>query len=110
MPEMNKWQERENAIVNSIMSGQNSCGTLAVLATQGGKALEDFLRMMVRATLQVCNQEENRLLTENHTLRADNETKRFGLESVVANIAIDNPAVLDALRKALPGHPHLKGN
>lgn len=104
---MNKWQEREDAIARSIMSGQNACGTLAALVAEGGKALEDFIRNMVRPTLLVCNQEENRLIEENHALRADNEAKRFALESVVANTVLDNPSVLDAVRKGLPGHPSL---
>lgn len=105
----NKWQEREDAIVRSIMSGNNSCGTLAALVANGGQALEDFLRMMVRPTLKVCNEEENQLIREGHALRADNEAKRFALETVVANMAIDNPTVRDAVAKGIPGHPGLKG-
>lgn len=105
---MDKWREREDAMVNGILSGQNACGTLKCLVERGGKPLEDFLRLMMGPALRVCREEESLLREEVRRLHADNDAKRFALESVVANLPLDNPAVARAVAGALPGHPHLK--
>lgn len=106
----NIWHARETAIVHSIMSGHNSCGTLEALARQGGDALERFLRQCVRATLAVVAAESQQLTREKHALSADNEKKRFALESVVSNLDVSGrPELLAALRAALPAHPLLEG-
>ena len=101
----NRWQEREDAIVRSILSGNNACGTLDKALQTG--ALEDFLRGMIRPTLHVCAAEYGEMVKERNELSADNEAKRFALEFVVSNlggaVTISEPAVLNAIRKALPG-------
>ena len=103
---MNRWKEREDAIVNSIMSGHNACGTLKQ-ALGNVQQLDKFLRGMVQPTLQVCAAEYGEMVKERNELSADNEAKRFALEFVVSNlggaVTISEPTVLNAIRKALPG-------
>jgi len=105
MNKISPWMERENAIVNGIMSGQNACGTLQKATADG--TLEEFLRLMVRPTLMVCAEEAAQ---KDHDVRAastDAENKRFALEFVVQNLGgsvqIDNPAIVEAIKRALPG-------
>lgn len=104
---MSIWMERENAIINSIMSGNNACNALQKLVAQAlagdAKPLDDFLRCKVRGTLKVCADEAAQKDRDLRAALADAENKRFALESVVSNMRIDNPLVLDAVRKALPG-------
>ncbi len=99
--------ERVGAVVRSIASGNNACGTL--FERQSGSLNTAFIAEAVRPTLAVYEDEIEQLRRENAALRVEIETKRQALESAVANIrnlaAI--PGVGDAFRAALPGHPHL---
>ncbi len=99
--------ERTAAIVRSIASGNNACGTL--FERQSGSLNTAFIAEAVRPTLAVYEDEAEQLRRENAALRRDVESKRQALESAVANIhdIASIPGVGDAFRAALPGHPHL---
>jgi hypothetical protein len=77
------WLERENAAVNSIMSGNNACGTLATAGASG--RLETFLRMMLRPTLSVCADEAEALARQRDAALAQAEARRRILAEVAAN-------------------------
>jgi hypothetical protein len=79
----NRWEEREDAIVRSILSGNNACGTLA--KAQAGGTLEDFLRGMIRPTLQVCAGEQADLRQQRDEALAQSEGRRQVLAEVAAN-------------------------
>jgi hypothetical protein len=80
---MNRWQEREDAAVRSIMSGNNACGTLKKALESG--QLEDYLRRMLRPTLQVCAGEQEELREQRDAALAQSEARRQVLADVAAN-------------------------
>ena len=80
---MNRWREREEAIVRSIMSGNNACGTLE--KAMRTEQLEMFLRRMVQPTLQVCAQEQDDLRQQRDAALAQSEERRQVLADVAAN-------------------------
>lgn len=100
---MSKWMERENAIVNSIMSGDNACGTLQKAVTAGGETLANYLRATIQPTLQVCAEEEAQKDRDLSALSRDNEAKRFALESVASNVPNLPVPVVTLMEQALPG-------
>lgn len=100
---MSKLDERIIAIVNSILSGDNECGTIQK-ALEGG-TLGDFIQSMVRPTLQIYEDEYEELRRENDRLSRENQNKRFALECALANEDIQNPVTQQAVKAALPGHP-----
>ncbi|MCD8138324.1 MAG: hypothetical protein LUE17_00835 [Planctomycetaceae bacterium] len=104
----NRWKEREQAIMNGIMSlVVNECDALECLKKEGGDALYEGIACKVRPTLQVCASEAAQVQAELDAARRDVEAKRFALENVVANMDVPEGPVKDALRAALPGHPFL---
>jgi hypothetical protein len=80
---VNIWQDREDAIVRSIMSGNNACGTLQEASVIG--KLEEFLRLMIRPTLQVCAGEQADLRKQRDDALAVSEARRRVLAEVAAN-------------------------
>jgi hypothetical protein len=80
------WQDREDAVVRSIMSGNNACGTLRK-ALETGK-LEEFLRRMVRPTLQVCAGEQADLRQQRDAALQQSEARRQVLADVAANAGL----------------------
>jgi hypothetical protein len=79
----NIWRDREDAVVRSIMSGNNACGTLATASAKG--ELEEFLRLMVRPTLTVCAGEQIELRRQRDAALAQSEARRRILADVAAN-------------------------
>ncbi len=103
----NLWKDREDAIVRSIMSGNNSCGTIQKAMADG--KFEEFLREMVFPTLRVCSEEAAFLAKQRDEANSHAQALRFACESVVANMPVDQfPTVKNALKTALPGHPNLQ--
>ena len=77
------WRDREDAAVRGIMSGNNACGTLNKALQTG--TLEDFLRRMIRPTLQVCAQEQDDLRQQRDAALTQSESRRQVLADVAAN-------------------------
>ncbi len=100
--------DRIGAITNSIASGNNACGSL--ISKQTGQLNHAFIEESVRPTLEQYEGELAELRKERDALLREVEVKRFALEAVVANIPAltGNASVVDAFRRAIPGHPHLK--
>ncbi len=98
--------DRIGAITRSIASGNNACGSLM---GKDGRVNIPFIEASVRPTLEVYECELAELRKERDALLRDIEAKRFALEAAVANIPAltGNASVVDAFRRALPGHPHL---
>jgi hypothetical protein len=90
---VNIWQEREDAVVRNVMSGNNACGTLRK-ALESGK-LEDFLRTAVRPALLICAGEQAELRKQRDDALAASEARRQILAEVAANVCI--PARLGEL-------------
>lgn len=117
---MNTLQDRLESAVRSIMSGNNHCGTLANAAMQGDA---DYFRKMIAPSFGVYEREAEELRQQRNAALRDSESMRFALESIVQNMGvckdgvcpdpnqygavINNLTILDAIRKALPGHPNL---
>jgi hypothetical protein len=80
---INIWQDREDAIVRSILSGNNACGTLAKAIADG--TLEGFLRGMIRPTLTICADEAWDLRQQRDKALTQSETRRQVLADVAAN-------------------------
>ena len=96
--------ERLEMAVRNIMSGNNACGTLAKAVANGNA---DYFRQMLRPVIDVFEQEAAELRRQRTEALHDAETKRFALEFIASNlggsVAISEPAIVDAIRKALPG-------
>jgi hypothetical protein len=96
--------ERTATIVRNIVSGNNACGTLI---DAQGRLNTAFVAEAVRPAVQVCIEEANMLRRDNDALRRDIEAKRFALEFIAANldgsVKIADPAITDAIKRALPG-------
>lgn len=104
----NRWKEREQAIMNGIMSlVVNECDALECLKKEGSEALYEAIACKIRPTLTVCASEAGQVQAELDAARQEVEAKRFALESVVANMEIPEGPIREALRNALPGHPFL---
>jgi hypothetical protein len=91
---MDTIQEREDAIVRSIKSGDNVCGTLRTALDRG--RLEPFLRAMVRPTLQVYEDEEQQLRADRDANSRQAEAYRQALEYVASNARAASQAHLEA--------------
>lgn len=106
-----RWMEREQAIMNGLMSLiVNECDALECLKKQGDQALYDGIACKVRPTLQVCADEMAQKDRDLDDLRKQVSALRNAVETVIANQHVapqDNDIVLQALRAAAPGHPHL---
>ncbi len=74
--------ERIGTITRSIASGSNACGTLM---SRDGRINTAFIEASVRPTLGVYEGELAVLRKERDALLRDVETKRFALETAVAN-------------------------
>jgi len=98
-------EERVEAIVRSIMSGNNACGSLLDAAAKGDA---EYFRLCIRATLSVYDDELKQAKADRDAALKDAELKRYALGTVVSNCDISNPLVKEALRNALPNHPLLK--
>ncbi len=86
---MSIWMDRENAIVNSVMSGLNSCGTLQKMVAEAAagnpQPLENHIRCGVRATLAVCADEATQLRIDRDKISQQEEAKRQALEYISSN-------------------------
>jgi hypothetical protein len=102
-------QERLETSVRNIMSGDNNCGTLANAALNGDG---DYFRRMIAPVIDVYEREAAELRQLRDAASRDAEDKRFALEFIAQNLGgsvlITEPAIIAAIRKALPGHPLLK--
>ncbi len=121
-PVVSIWQEREDAVVRSIMSALNSCNTLLHLVQtaagiNGEKPnpwpLESFLRGIVRPTMKMIAEEDRIEDGDNAAVSLSEEHKRQFCEFIASNYGagIKVEPFIDArfreyLAKALPGHPH----
>jgi hypothetical protein len=83
------WRERENAIVNSIMSGNNACGTLNKALSYGN--LDEFLRKMIRPSLCIYWQEALGLRRQRDDALRESEDRRRVLAEVAANVPLSGP-------------------
>ena len=97
---MNQVPERLEIAVNNIMSGNNACGTLAKAAQAGDR---EYFRAMLAPILATYDQEAVELRKQRDDALRDAEAKRFALEMVASNVDIDNPDVITAIKRALPG-------
>lgn len=94
--------ERVEAIVRSIASGDNACGTLR---GPGGLNL-DFVRACVKPTLDVYEFEADVLRADRMRLSRESEERRQALEFVYANALGQLPAaVADRLCRVLGYRP-----
>jgi hypothetical protein len=97
-------QERIEAAVNNIMSGDNECGTLANAAYKGDR---DYFRKMLMPVLAVYEHEAAELRRQRDYAGKDAEAKRFALEFIAQNLGgtvqITEPAIIEAVMRALPG-------
>ena len=91
---MDTIQEREDAIVRSIKSGDNACGTLQTALTRG--QLEPFLRSMIRPTLQVYEGEAEQLRHDRDANSRQAEAWRQALEYIASNARASAPAHIEA--------------
>ncbi len=105
MATISVFMDRENAIFNSMASGENECLTL-----KGVRENENFIREnCIRPTLQICASEQRDLVMQRDQLLAQVESMRFALETIKsnlgANVTINDPSgvIIPALRAALPG-------
>lgn len=92
--------DRVETAVRNIMSGSNACGTLKAAVEKGNA---DYFREMIEPILQVYEDEADDLRKQRDDALVDAEAKRQALEIILSNVTIDNPVVLSAIRKALPG-------
>lgn len=83
--------ERVEAIVRSIASGDNACGTL--LGPDGRLNL-DFLRACVKPTLDVYEFEADALRADKMALSRESEDRRQVLEFVYSNALGQLPAAV----------------
>ncbi len=92
---MNTLKEREDAVVNSIMSGNNACGTLARAAAAGDA---EFFRRAVRPTILVYEDEARMLREQRDSALRECERRRQALEFVAGNLTLsgDVAAVVGA--------------
>ena len=99
--------ERIIAITNSIMSGDNSCGTLAKAIQEG--TLGDFVQKMVRPTLEVYESEMHMLRADRDALSSKCELMRQALDMVIANVDVKDPGTRSAIRAARADNPFTSG-
>jgi hypothetical protein len=92
------WLDRENAMVNGIMSGDNACGALAK-ALEAGR-LEGFLRRMLRPTLLICAGEARELRSQRDAALAESEGRRRTLAKIAANAGFTGRLAAEAERAA----------
>lgn len=82
----NRWKEREQAIMNGLMSlVVNECDALECLKKEGGDALYEGIACKVRPTLEVCASEAAQVQTEVDAARREVEAYRHALEYIAAN-------------------------
>ncbi len=95
----NTLAERTSAIVRSIASGNNACGTLV---DRNGRVNEAFLAASVRPTLDVYEREAMELRDERNRLSRESEERRRILEFVYSNAGGQLPPEVNAsLSRAL---------
>lgn len=99
--------DRLETAVNNIMSGNNSCGTLANAALSGDR---DYFRAMVAPLVVVYEDEAEALRKQRDDALRDVEAKRFALESVLSNMTIPPGPARDAVARAMPGYQGIGGN
>ena len=94
------WKEREDAIIRSIMSGNNSCGNLLqyVQEAMAGDPtkLMCFLQQSVRGTLKVCADEADQLRIDRDMISRSDEAKRQALEYIASNARAVSQAHIEA--------------
>ena len=94
MDTSNIWQDRKNAIVNSIMSGNNACGTLQKALAEG--RLNVFIRRMIQPTLRVCAEEAAELRQQRDAALKLSERRRLALANITANCTLPPPMAAEA--------------
>lgn len=77
--------DRTDAIVRSIASGNNACGSL--LAADG-RVNEAFIAKSVRPTLEVYEQEAEQLRQDRARVSQESEARRQTLEFIRANVQL----------------------
>ena len=96
--------ERTDTIIRNVASGNNACGTLM---DAQGRLNTAFVAEAARPVVKICIEESDMLRRDLEALRHDIEAKRFALEFIAANlggsVTIAEPAIVDAIKKALPG-------
>lgn len=92
--------DRIAAAVNSIMSGNNDCGTLRDAVAKGDRM---FFEQMIRPAMMAYAEEAVQLRQQRDAALRDVEAKRFALECVISNAVTLPPAAREAVAKALPG-------
>ena len=94
-----RWKEREDAIARNIMSGNNACGTLATAFQKG--TLEEFLRLCVKGTLEVCASEQLDLQNDLELTRGLSEQRRALLAEIYSNVPGLPPALSERVMKLM---------
>lgn len=96
--------ERLETAVRNIMSGDNVCGTLANAAYNND---HEYFRRAIAPVVDAYEEEAAALAKQRDDALKDIEAKRFALEFIAQNIGgsvqIAEPAIMDAIRTALPG-------
>lgn len=93
----NRWKEREQAIMNGLMSLiVNECDALECLKKQGGEALYEGIACKVRPTLAVCADEARQLQADRDANSQQAETYRQALEYIASNARASAPAHVEA--------------
>lgn len=86
--------EREDAIIRSLASGNNACGSLI---GPDGRLNLAFVRQALRPTLAVYEQEAEQLRRDNAIVRAQAES----LRREVAFVEQNHPAIINQARRCL---------
>lgn len=101
---MNTAIDRLETAVRNIMSGDNACGTLANAAYNND---HDYFRRAIAPVVNAYEQEAADLRRQRDDILKDAEAKRYALEFIAQNLGgsvqIAEPAIVDAIRQALPG-------
>lgn len=93
----NRWKEREQAIMNGLMSLViNECDALECLKKQGTEALYEGIACKVRPTLHVCAGEAHQLRADRNTASRQAEAWRQALEYIASNAKSASPAHIQA--------------
>lgn len=98
--------DRVAIAVDGILSGNNT--TRDALRDAVAKNDRVYFEQIIRPVMRISVEEAAQLRQQRDYAQRDAEAKRFALERVAANVAAIPSATLEAIKRALPGHPLLK--
>lgn len=95
-------QDRINAVIRNILSGNNNCSTLAKACYEGNG---QYFYNAIAPIVAVYASELADMTRQRNEYSKEYELKRYALESVMSNIPKINVSqnVIDAVEAAMPG-------